>query len=166
VVLMILTQLRRDLGACLQGTVDAVKDLTYKKRREFMEEYPLPRDVPTLCFHSNFPYDSQTRFKKYLMKESFWKGRLEVPLEIQLGRQLALMSKHIWTKYPGVESDGLVTRKDAEVPGSVVVKYRGDLAHTLVIPEASPPNHSIDGPEPLDARHVCQACVILLLTTR
>jgi hypothetical protein len=124
VVLMILTQLRRDLGACLQGTVDAVKDL------------------------------------------SFWKGRLEVPLEIQLGRQLALMSKHIWTKYPGVESDGLVTRKDAEVPGSVVVKYRGDLAHTLVIPEASPPNHSIDGPEPLDARHVCQACVILLLTTR
>lgn len=140
--------------------------MTYKNRHAFMEEYPMPSDVPTLCFHSNFPPDSQTRFKKYVMKENFLSGRLEVPLEIQLGKQLAMMAKYILSNYPGEESDGLVTRRDAEVPGSVVVKFRGDLAHTLVIPEAFPPDHSTDGPEPLNASFVCQACIILLLSTR
>ena len=159
--------LRPEFGACLQGTVDAFKDLTYKNRHAFLEEYPLPRDVPTLCFHSNFPPDSKTRFKKYVMKENFLNGMLEVPLEMQLGRQLSVTSKYVLSKYPGEESDGLITRKDAEVPGSVVVKYREDLAHTLVIPEKAPPDQSTDvGPDHLDARHVCQACVLLLLATR
>ena len=127
----------------------------------------MPKDVPTLCFHSNFPPDSKTRFKKYVMKENFLTRLVEIPFEIQLGKQLAIMSNYILSKYPGEESDGLVTRKDAEVPGSVVVKFREDLAHTLVIPESFPPDHnSDDGPEPLNASLACQACVILLLTTR
>lgn len=159
------------------GTVDAVKDLTYKNRRAFLDLYPLPPDVPTLCFHSNFPPDSIQRFKKYMMKESFLSGRLAVPLEMQLGKQLALMSKYILSRYPGVESDGLVTRMDAEVPGSVVVRFKEDLAHTLVIPEVFPDatsksHHKGAGgdeepqPVPLNAMFVCQACVMLLLSTR
>lgn len=150
------------------GTVDAIRDLTYKNRRAFLEEYPLPSDVPTLCFHSNFPPDSIQRFKKYMLKENFLRGRLAVPLEMQLGKQLALMSKYILSRYPGVESDGLVTRKDAEVPGSVVVRFKEDLAHTLVIPEVFPAVQKSEenSPLPLNASYVCQACVMLLLTTR
>ncbi|KAG0602627.1 hypothetical protein M758_10G028400 [Ceratodon purpureus] len=156
------------------GTVDAVKDLTYKNRRAFLEEYPLPSDVPTLCFHSNFPPDSITRFKKYMLKENlvahsnFLSGRVELPLEMMLGKQLALMSRYILSRYPGVESDGMVTRKDAEVPGSVVVKFREELAHTLVIPEVFPAVQKPDEPTPpfLNSSLVCQACIMVLLTTR
>lgn len=144
-------------------------------RREFLAEYPMPRDVATVCFHSNFPPDSETRFKKYVMKENLI-GSLAVsmtlPLQIQLGRQLALMSKYILSRYAGEESDGLVTRKDAEIPGSVVVKFREELAHTLVIPEATshPKANSKSTSKhvqiPLNATQICQACVTLLLTKR
>jgi hypothetical protein len=128
----------------------------------------MPSDVPTLCFHSNFPPDSITRFKRYVLKQNLLSGRVVVPLEMQLGKQLALMSRYILGRYPGVESDGLVTRKDAEVPGTIVVKFREELAHTLVIPEVFPAVHKSDEivPPPLNASLVCQACIMVLLTTR
>lgn len=137
----------------------------------------MPRDVATVCFHSNFPPDSETRFKKYVMKENLIGSlavSMTVPLQIQLGRQLALMSKYILSRYAGEESDGLVTRKDAEIPGSVVVKFREELAHTLVIPEAIslPKTNSNSNSTskhvqiPLNAAQICQACVTLLLTKR
>ena len=145
-----------------------MKDLTYKNRREFLEEYPMPSEVPTLCLHSNFPPDSRARFIKYVLKENLLSGQVVVPLHMQLGKQLALMSHYILSRYPGVESDGLVTRNDAEVPGSVVVKFREDLSHALVIPEFIPPVQKSDelAPSSVNASLVCQACVMLLLTTR
>lgn len=150
------------------GTVDAVRDLTYKNRRDFLKEYPMPRDVPILCLHSNFPPDSKARFKKYMLKENFLNGRLEVPLEMQLGKQMAYMSKYILSRYPGAESDGLVTRKDAVVPGSVVVEFKEDLGHTLVIPEVIHDSQNSEEvpPPPLNASLVCHACVMVLLSTR
>lgn len=152
----------------MQGTVDAVRDLTYKNRRDFLKEYPMPRDVPILCLHSNFPPDSKARFKKYMLKENFLNGRLEVPLEMQLGKQMAYMSKYILSRYPGAESDGLVTRKDAVVPGSVVVEFKEDLGHTLVIPEVIHDSQNSEEvpPPPLNASLVCHACVMVLLSTR
>jgi hypothetical protein len=39
-------------GSCLQGDLQALEDLTYERRKEFLRQHPLPEEVPTVSFHT------------------------------------------------------------------------------------------------------------------
>ena len=70
---------------------------------------------------------------------------------------MATAALQIGIRY-GEESDGLVTRRDAEVPGSVVVRPVRRLDHGwLVFSPASKKGTEIDAPQ------MCEAMVTLLL---
>jgi hypothetical protein len=70
---------------------------------------------------------------------------------------MAICALHLELRY-GEKSDGLVTRKDAEVPGSIVVKPDRKLDHAWMVysPSRKEPN------EP-DAAQMCEALLTLLL---
>jgi len=83
----------------------AVRDLTHESRRNFLEEHPLPASVPCVSFHSATDGG---------------------------GSVCGATAAYINGRY-GEESDGLVTRRDAEVPGSWVVRYREEMDHTVPV---------------------------------
>jgi hypothetical protein len=70
---------------------------------------------------------------------------------------MAICALHPKLRY-GEMSDGLVTRKDAEVPGSIVVKPDRKLDHAWMV--YSP---SRKEPDELDAAQICEALLTLLL---
>ena len=82
-------------------------------------------------------------------------GKLHVA--VPLAAAMAICALHLELRYKE-KSDGLVTRKDAEVPGSIVVKPEKKLDHAWMVyaPSRREPN------EP-DAAQMCEALIALLL---
>lgn len=84
----------------LGENANAVVELTYDARREFLAEHPYPKGIPTLCLAT-----SRVDWRSIVSTTGYY----------------------VRNRY-GVESDGLVVPADAVIPGSRVV-YLDDMDH-------------------------------------
>ncbi|KAJ0970583.1 hypothetical protein J5N97_018542 [Dioscorea zingiberensis] len=128
------------MSGILNGDLRAIEDLTYEKRREFLRSYPLPREIPVVSFHTETKINMSILTKFYEVAKvefsvtapvgvrSF--SKISVPWPLSSG--LAMMAALLDLRY-SEKSDGLVTRKDAEAPGSVVVRSRRNLDHGWIV---------------------------------
>lgn len=163
------------MSFCLQGDILSLEDLTYEKRKEFLAKYPLPADVPVICFHTEA---SRTPRAVSVMSHiahaqlpwlpGIARGRTgensdenaggaKLHVAVPLAAAMAICALHLELRYKE-KSDGLVTRKDSEVPGSIVVKPEKKLDHAWMVyaPSRREPN------EP-DAAQMCEALIAVLL---
>ncbi|GFY80868.1 alpha/beta-Hydrolases superfamily protein [Actinidia rufa] len=119
----------------IKGDIRALEDLTYERRREFIMKHDLPRT--SLSFPST--------------PKPAW------GLESLLRSVMALCALHLKLRY-GEKSDGLVTCRDAEVPGSVVVRPDRKLDHAWMVYSS----WKKDPREP-NACEMCEALLTLLV---
>jgi len=82
---------------CFSGDPSALADLSYARRRPFIEQHPYPADVPTICLATSSSH----------------------PLSIT-----AAAAHYVAERY-GEKADGLVAQKDAAVPGARLVEVAG-----------------------------------------
>ncbi len=163
-------------GSLLQGDMQALEDLTYDKRRKFLAKYTFPHDLPTLSFHTEASRSLGwiSTMSHIAHAELPWLpgsnadlgrssdvGGARVPVAIPLAAAMAVCALHLELRY-GEKSDGLVTRKDAEIPGSIVVRPEKKLDHGwMVFSQQSVVNRK--DPFELDAPKMCEALLTLLL---
>jgi hypothetical protein len=99
---------RRPTGAGAK-TLTPIKDLTYARRTSFLRRHPMPLSFPCVSMHS-----------ETTSRSSF----------------LYLAALYVRRRYDEA-SDGLVARRDAEIPGCVAVRFRGEQDHAdCVFPRA------------------------------
>ncbi|KAI3983675.1 hypothetical protein MKX01_001079 [Papaver californicum] len=159
----------------IKGDMRALDDLTYEKRREFITKHKLPEHIPLVSFHSEASVAPSVLATMshiahaelpWLPFPSFG-GEEEESTAIQAGRQvpvifpiaaaMALSALHLQLRY-GEKSDGLVTCRDAEVPGSVVVHPDRKLDHAWMVHSS----WNRDFSEP-DASEMCEALLTMLV---
>jgi hypothetical protein len=146
-------------------------DLTYEKRKEFIMKHKLPENIPLISFHSEASIApgvlaTMTHiahaelpwlpFPNFGNEEPDKFGR-QVPVVIPLSAAMAVCALHLQLRY-GEKSDGLVTCRDAEVPGSVVVRPDQKLDHAWMVYSSRKTNPS----EP-DACEMCEALLTQLV---
>ncbi|XP_061343879.1 uncharacterized protein LOC133289873 [Gastrolobium bilobum] len=157
----------------IKGDIRALEDLTYDKRQEFIMKHKLPLDIPLISFHSEasiapgvlatMTQIAHAELPWLLPKfgaeesDSFDESGRQVPIMIPISAAMAVCALHLQLRY-GEKSDGLVTCRDAEVPGSVVVRPNRKLDHAWMVYSSKKKNPS----EP-DAREMCEALLTLLV---
>lgn len=146
----------------LKGDLQALEDLTYEKRREFLRKHPLPSELPIVSFHTEAGLGPSVlaTLSQVANAElpSIGDGHsTKVPVVMPLSAAMAACAQLLQVRY-GEKSDGLVTRRDAEVPGSVVVRPERKLDHAWMV--YSTLN---DSPGEADASQVCEALLTLLV---
>ena len=137
-------------------------------------KYKLPEQVPLISFHSEasiapgvlatmtqiahaeLPWLPLLTFDNE-ESENFLRAGCQVPVVMPISAAMALCALHLQLRY-GEKSDGLVTRRDAEVPGSVVVKPDRKLDHAWMVYSSSKRN-----PREPDACEMCEALLTLLV---
>ncbi|GJP54643.1 hypothetical protein CLOM_g13705 [Closterium sp. NIES-68] len=129
-----------------KGDIQCLDDLTHAKRKAFLAAHPFPvGEIPTLSFHTEASKAAAVvaSLSTVAHTEVPWlaqqNARLAVGFPLSAG--LAIMALHLEYRY-GAPSDGLVTRADAEVPGSVVVRSRRKLDHAFMV---FPPTSGVGG---------------------
>lgn len=80
-----------------------------------------------------------------------------LPVVVPLGAAMAACAQLLQIRY-GEKSDGLVTCRDAEVPGSIVVRPDRKLDHAWMVYSSLN-----DDPSEADASQVCEALLRLLV---
>uniref|UniRef100_A0A6T8IE18 GPI inositol-deacylase n=1 Tax=Hemiselmis andersenii TaxID=464988 RepID=A0A6T8IE18_HEMAN len=97
--------------------IESLKDLTHARRQQFFSKWgrhwPV-QAVPVLCFSSKFDKSAN------VLSACHVSTLLKAPA-LYIG------------KLYGHESDGTVTEEDAELPGTMVVRARGDLSHMSTV---------------------------------
>lgn len=141
----------------LQGDIQALEDLTYEKRRQFLAKYTYPIDLPTICFHTEASRSPGWVATMSHIAQVDSVASVKLPVAVPLAAAMAICALHLEIRY-GEKSDGLVTRKDAEVPGSIVVRPEKKLDHGWMV--YSPARK--DPLEP-DAAQMCEALITVLL---
>eukprot|EP00249_Psilotum_nudum_P018343 c26758_g1_i2 orf=242-1315(-) len=155
----------------IKGDIRALEDLTYEKRREFLAKYPLPLDCPTVCFHTEVSIAPGvlSTMSHIAHAELPWlqvpsagetseqAAAAKLPVVVPLAATMVACALHLELRY-GEKSDGLVIRKDAEVPGSVVVRPDQKFDHAWMV--YSPAKKEGKGP---DSSQMCEALLTLLL---
>ncbi|KAK8965265.1 hypothetical protein KSP40_PGU014936 [Platanthera guangdongensis] len=146
----------------LKGDPQALEDLTYEKRREFLRNHPLPRELPIVSFHTEAGLGPSVLATLSQVAHAdlpiIGEGQsTRVPVVIPLSAAMAACAQLLQVRY-GEKSDGLVTRRDAEVPGSIVVRPERKLDHAWMV--YSTIN---DSPGEADASQVCEALLTLLV---
>nr|POE71596.1 putative glycosyltransferase [Quercus suber] len=157
----------------IKGDIRALEDLTYEKRKEFIMKHKLPENIPLISFHSKasiapgvlatMTHIAHAELPWLLFptfgneeSDNVQAGR-QVPVVIPLSAAMAVCALHLQLRY-GEKSDGLVTCRDAEVPGSVVVRPDKKLDHAWMVYSSRKKNPS----EP-DACEMCEALLTLLV---
>ncbi|XP_041008208.1 uncharacterized protein LOC121252570 isoform X1 [Juglans microcarpa x Juglans regia] len=158
----------------IKGDIRALEDLTYEKRKDFVMKHKLPDSIPVISFHSEasiapgvlatmthiahaeLPWLPFPNFGNEESDNIVQAGR-QVPVVIPLSAAMAICALHLQLRY-GEKSDGLVTCRDAEVPGSVVVRPDLKLDHAWMVYSS---RKKIPG-EP-DACEMCEALLTLLV---
>jgi hypothetical protein len=151
-----------------------LEDLTYEKRKEFIMKHKLPKNIPLISFHSEasiapgvlatmthiahaeLPWLPFPNFRNEESDNVVQSGRL-VPVVIPLSAAMAVCALHLQLRY-GEKSDGLVTCRDAEVPGSVVVRPDKKLDHAWMVYSSMKKN-----PIEPDACEMCEALLTQLV---
>uniref|UniRef100_A0A0E0IMY2 Uncharacterized protein n=1 Tax=Oryza nivara TaxID=4536 RepID=A0A0E0IMY2_ORYNI len=139
----------------LKGDLQALEDLTYERRKEFLQQNPLPPEVPIVSFHTEASITPSVltalSHVAHLELPAAADGNpTRIPVVMPLSAAMAACSQLLVARY-GEKSDGLVTRKDAEVPGSVVVRPERKLDHAWMV-------YSSLKEEPRDQADTSQAC--------
>ncbi|CAI5959143.1 unnamed protein product [Closterium sp. NIES-64] len=128
------------------GDIRCLDDLTHAKRRDFLAKHPFPvGEIPILSFHTEASKAAAVvaSLSTVAHTEVPWLAQQNAKLAVgfPLSAGLAIMAVHLDYRY-GAASDGLVTRADAEVPGSVVVRSRRKLDHAFMV---FPPTSGVGG---------------------
>ncbi|XP_004288884.1 PREDICTED: uncharacterized protein LOC101301533 [Fragaria vesca subsp. vesca] len=159
----------------IKGDIRALEDLTYDKRKEFIMKYKLPAEkIPLISFHSEasiapgvlatmthiahaeVPWLPLAKFGNE-ESDNIVQASHQLPVVIPLSAAMAVCALHLKLRY-GEKSDGLVTCRDAEVPGSVVVKPDRKLDHAWMVYSSRKKNAS-----EADASEMCEALLTLLV---
>ncbi|GFP92074.1 hypothetical protein PHJA_001351500 [Phtheirospermum japonicum] len=156
----------------IKGDIRALEDLTYEKRKEFIHNHKLPDNIPLISFYSEASVAPGviSTMSHIAHAELPWLPRLtsedaedallsarKVPVIVPVSAAMALSALHLQLRY-GEKSDGLVTCRDAEVPGSVVVKPDKKLDHSWMVYAS----WKKDPTEP-DACEMCEALLTMLV---
>ncbi|KAL3675089.1 hypothetical protein R1sor_025037 [Riccia sorocarpa] len=156
----------------IKGDMRALEDLTYDRRREFLSKHPLPAEVLSVSFHTEASRSASvlSTMSHIAHAELPWlpgsssdsttaepAAAAKLPVAIPLAAAMALCALHLDLRY-GEKSDGLVARKDAEVPGSLVVRPDKKLDHGWMV--YSPARKE---PKDPDSSQMCEALLTLLL---
>ncbi|KAF3440069.1 hypothetical protein FNV43_RR18347 [Rhamnella rubrinervis] len=149
----------------IKGDLQALEDLTYEKRREFFKKHHLPRELPVVSFHTEAAITpavlatlSHVAHAELPVVAPLSTGQsTKLPVMIPLGAAMAACAQLLQARY-GEKSDGLVTRRDAEVPGSIVVRPKRKLDHAWMVYSSLK-----DDPSEADASQVCEALLTLLV---
>ncbi|KAK6918626.1 hypothetical protein RJ641_017048 [Dillenia turbinata] len=147
----------------VKGELQALEDLTYERRKEFLRKYPLPMELPVVSFHTEASISpavlsTLSHVAHAELPTPLLTGELtKVPVVIPLGAAMAACAQLLQIRY-GEKSDGLVTCRDAEVPGSVVVRPKQKLDHAWMV-------YSLlkDDPSTASPSQVCEALLTLLV---
>ncbi|KAJ8750697.1 hypothetical protein K2173_015878 [Erythroxylum novogranatense] len=158
----------------IKGDIRALEDLTYERRGEFIMNHRLPKEIPLISFHSEasvgagvlatmthiahaeLPWLPLPKFGSEEYDNALQAGR-QVPVVIPLSAAMAVCALHLQLRY-GEKSDGLVTCRDAEVPGSVVVRPDKKLDHAWMVYSA----WKRDPSEP-ESFEMCEALLTMLV---
>lgn len=145
----------------LKGDMQALEDLTYEKRKEFLKKYHFPKELPVVSFHTEAGITpavlatlSHVAHAELPMAAGESK---KLPVVMPLGAAMAACAQLLQVRYRE-KSDGLVTRRDAEVPGSVVVRPTRKLDHAWMVYSSLS-----DDPNVADSSQVCEALLQLLI---
>ncbi|KAI3977581.1 hypothetical protein MKX01_000494 [Papaver californicum] len=159
----------------IKGDMRALDDLTYEKRREFITKHKLPEHIPLVSFHSEasvapsvlatmshiahaeLPWLPLPSFGGEEEESTAIQAGRYVPVIVPIAAAMALSALHLQLRY-GEKSDGLVTCRDAEVPGSVVVHPDLKLDHAWMVYSS----WNRDFSEP-DASEMCEALLTMLM---
>ncbi|TVU00567.1 hypothetical protein EJB05_54030, partial [Eragrostis curvula] len=162
----------------IKGDIRALEDLTYDKRKNFISRHKLPmNELPIISFHTEastapmvlatltrvahaelLPWLPLPRF--FLSASEYIESvlaSLKVPVVAPVSAAMAVTALHLWLRY-GERSDGLVTRRDAEVPGSVVVRPERRLDHAWMVYSTLR-----KGSAEADASEMCEALLAMLV---
>ncbi|CAD6271248.1 unnamed protein product [Miscanthus lutarioriparius] len=162
----------------IKGDIRALEDLTYAKRKDFISKHKLPIDeLPIISFHTEastaptvlasltrvaqaelLPWLPLPRF--FLSTSDFVESMLaslKVPVVAPVSAAMAVTALHLRLRY-GERSDGLVTRRDAEVPGSVVLRPERRLDHAWMVYSTLKM-----GSAEADASEMCEALLAMLV---
>ncbi|XP_060971558.1 uncharacterized protein LOC115717233 isoform X6 [Cannabis sativa] len=149
-----------------EGDLQALEDLTYERRREFLKKHHLPRELPVVSFRTEAAISpavlatlSRVAHAELPMMAPLSAGQsiTKLPVVIPLGAAMAACAQLLQIRY-GEKSDGLVTCRDAEVPGSIVVRPKRKLDHVWMVYSSL-----TDDPSEADASQVCEALLTLLV---
>ncbi|KAG5022271.1 hypothetical protein JHK85_018613 [Glycine max] len=147
----------------IKGDMRALEDLTYERRREFLKEHHLPKEVPIVSFRTEAGISpavlatlSHVAHAELPLVAPGGESR-KLPLVMPLGAAMAACAQLLQVRY-GEKSDGLVTCRDAEVPGSIVVRPKRKLDHAWMVYSSLN-----DDPSEGDASQVCEALLTLLV---
>eukprot|EP00252_Welwitschia_mirabilis_P025268 TRINITY_DN7817_c0_g2_i1.p1 TRINITY_DN7817_c0_g2~~TRINITY_DN7817_c0_g2_i1.p1 ORF type:complete len:424 (+),score=99.51 TRINITY_DN7817_c0_g2_i1:521-1792(+) len=155
----------------IKGDMRALEDLTYEKRQEFISKHQLPPELPIVSFHTEVSIApgvlaTMTHIAHaelpWLPNQSTAPNNenalsTRVPVSAPIAAAMAICALHLQLRY-GVKSDGVVARKDAEVPGSVVVRPERKLDHAWMVYSSSR-----NGSNDPDASQMCHAVLALLV---
>ncbi|CAN1125956.1 hypothetical protein LINPERPRIM_LOCUS4757 [Linum perenne] len=159
----------------IKGDIRALEDLTYDKRREFIMSHNLPEGIPIICFHSEasiapgvlatmtqiahaeLPWLPLASFGFGESEDNMVQGGRQVPVVMPISGAMALCALHLQLRY-GEKSDGLVTCRDAEVPGSVVVRPDRKLDHGWMVYTSKKKD-----PTDPDSGQMCEALLTMLV---
>ncbi|OMP00713.1 hypothetical protein COLO4_12450 [Corchorus olitorius] len=149
----------------IKGDMQALEDLTYERRKEFLKKHHLPRELPVVSFHTEAGISpavlatlSHVAHAELPLTAPLSDGQpTRLPVVMPLGAAMAACAQLLQVRY-GEKSDGLVTCCDAEVPGSVVVRPKRKLDHAWMVYSSLK-----DDPSEADAAQVCEALLTLLM---
>uniref|UniRef100_A0A0D3GAP3 Uncharacterized protein n=1 Tax=Oryza barthii TaxID=65489 RepID=A0A0D3GAP3_9ORYZ len=161
----------------IKGDIRALEDLTYDKRRDFISKHKLPVDeLPIISFHTEastaptmlvtlsrvaqaelLPWLPLPRFLSSSEYAESLLASLKLPVVVPASAAMAVSALHLRLRY-GERSDGLVTRRDAEVPGSVVVRPERRLDHAWMVHSTLRKDHA-----EADATQMCEALMAMLV---
>lgn len=160
----------------IKGDFRALEDLTYEKRKDFILNHKLPVEIPIISFHSeaNIAPGVLATMTQIAHAELPWlplpaslcgesseedyvQPLRRVPVMIPISAAMAISALHLKLRY-GEKSDGLVTCRDAEVPGSVVIRPNRKLDHAWMVYSSKKKN-----PDEPDCCEMCEAILSLLV---
>ncbi|KAF2569770.1 hypothetical protein F2Q68_00028421 [Brassica cretica] len=153
----LLTLLVQDKTCALRkGDIQALEDLTYERRKQFLKNHPLPQELATVSFltEASISPAALATFSHVAQAEL---PLTKLPVVMPLGAAMAACAQLLQVRY-GEKSDGLVTCCDAEVPGSVVVRPKRKLDHAWMVYSSLN-----EAPLEADAAQVCEALLTLLV---
>lgn len=145
------------ISKVIKGDLQALEDLTYERRREFLKKHHLPKELPVVSFHTEAKISPAVLATMSHVAHAELGQAAKLPVMMPLGAAMAACAQLLQARY-GEKSDGLVTCRDAEVPGSVVVRPKRKLDHAWMV--YSSVN---DDPSEADASQVCEALLTLLI---
>lgn len=147
----------------IKGDMQALEDLTYERRKKFLMQHHLPAEFPVVSFHTEASISPAVLATLSRVAHAELPAPLstaqaaKLPVVIPLGAAMAACAQLLQIRYRE-KSDGLVTCRDAEVPGSTVVRPKRKLDHAWMVYSSLN-----DDTSEADAAQVCEALLTLLV---